>query len=230
MEANRLELLVQQVEAAESLLERMMGQVGALSCELKAMKQELSVLSDVVSYMNDEQEAILQDDAHELNDEHEAVMPNDVYDLSEEFNDITEEEVKLIETSEAIAAEQVSEPVVEPVVKSEVSPGMNVDEQLTVAERFGQEKQAGNLNEQFVTRFKTSLSRSMSLNDRFRFQRELFYGSQAEMNEALAVLEGCSSFSEAWDYVCHKLDSELVADENNKALLDFRHLLEVHFS
>ncbi|MDE7160250.1 MAG: hypothetical protein K2O24_05350 [Muribaculaceae bacterium] len=52
------------------------------------------------------------------------------------------------------------------------------------------------------------LRRHFSLNDRFRFSRELFGGSPARFDEILHVLDGMDSAAEAEAYLCDELGWE----------------------
>lgn len=59
--------------------------------------------------------------------------------------------------------------------------------------------------------------RSMfTINDLFKFRRELFGNSEADFNEVLTLVSGMSSYSEAeeyfYGYLCWPADSEPVAD------------------
>ena len=55
----------------------------------------------------------------------------------------------------------------------------------------------------------------MSLNDKFRFQREIFMGSAEEMNTILDALNECSTIDDAWSFIESQAwcdDSEIVAE------------------
>ena len=49
------------------------------------------------------------------------------------------------------------------------------------------------------------LRKAFSLNDRFRFRRELFGNSDAEMNDTLNLVEAMLNREEACDYFYHDL-------------------------
>ena len=72
----------------------------------------------------------------------------------------------------------------------------------------------------------TDLRRSISLNDSFRFARELFGGDAACMNEAISRLSELSSLDEALQL----LDALVQADENNMAYQDFVELLKKYYN
>ena len=65
----------------------------------------------------------------------------------------------------------------------------------------------------------------MSLNDKFRFQREIFMGSAEEMNKVFDTLNGFSTIEETWSFVNNQSwnnDSEIIAE--------FKEFIEKRFS
>ena len=78
-----------------------------------------------------------------------------------------------------------------------------------------------------AARIKTAgdLRRSISLNDSFRFSRELFGGSMEQMNNVLHQIGEMSSLDAALVF----LSSKIKVDEENEAMNDFVELLRKHF-
>ena len=76
-------------------------------------------------------------------------------------------------------------------------------------------------------RIKTAgdLRRSISLNDSFRFSRELFGGSMEQMNNVLHQIGEMSSLDAALVF----LSSKIKVDEENEAMNDFVELIRKHF-
>lgn len=72
----------------------------------------------------------------------------------------------------------------------------------------------------------TDLRRAISLNDSFRFVRELFGGDAGRMNAVVEQLGKASSLDEAME-IWH---SEAHLDEENEAVADFMELLRKYFS
>lgn len=72
----------------------------------------------------------------------------------------------------------------------------------------------------------TDLRHAISLNDSFRFTRELFNGDAARMNEVVRQLGGASSLDEAMAV----FTSTVQPDEENEAAADFIELLKKYFS
>lgn len=72
---------------------------------------------------------------------------------------------------------------------------------------------------------KTDLRHSISLNDSFRFTRELFGGDSEKMNRVVNAVDAMTSYDEAMSYV----KSEITLDEANDAAVDFIELLKKRF-
>ena len=70
------------------------------------------------------------------------------------------------------------------------------------------------------------LRHAISLNDSFRFVRELFAGDAARMNEVVRRLGEAPSLDKAMDIFV----SEVQPDEENEAAVDFMELLKKYFS
>lgn len=70
------------------------------------------------------------------------------------------------------------------------------------------------------------LRHAISLNDSFRFVRELFAGDAARMNEVVRRLGEAPSLDKAMDIFA----SEVHPDEENEAAADFMELLKKYFS
>lgn len=91
---------------------------------------------------------------------------------------------------------------------------------------FITEKPAVSLNEILEKRQLSDFRKALSLNDRFRFRRELFGGDETRMNETLGKMNEMSSYEEALDY----LHNELNWNIEDAAVADFLQLLEKRFS
>ena len=73
---------------------------------------------------------------------------------------------------------------------------------------------------------RTDLRHSISLNDSFRFTRELFRGDSERMNKIIRELDAMKSLDEAMAYVKNEVD----LDESNETALDFVELLKKRFN
>lgn len=72
----------------------------------------------------------------------------------------------------------------------------------------------------------TELYRSISLNDSFRFSRELFNGDTEQMNRVLQQIGEMSTYPAAVSF----LISKAKADEENEAMADLLELLKKYFN
>ena len=72
----------------------------------------------------------------------------------------------------------------------------------------------------------TDLRRSISLNDSFRFSRELFNGDSEQMNRVIEQISEMSSLDTAIAF----LYSNVNVDEENEAMIDFQELLKKYFN
>lgn len=70
------------------------------------------------------------------------------------------------------------------------------------------------------------LHKAFSLNDRYRFRRELFSNSELDWNDALNMVASMSSFDEAEDYFYN----DLGWDKNSEEVTDFMSVIKNHFS
>ena len=69
------------------------------------------------------------------------------------------------------------------------------------------------------------MHKALSLNDRFRFQRELFSNSKNDLNNALDLVNAMQSFDEAEEYFIR----DLGWDQDNEDVADFMGLVRRHF-
>ena len=69
------------------------------------------------------------------------------------------------------------------------------------------------------------LRKALSLNDRFRFRRELFGNSDIRMNETLALIDAMHSYDEAEDYILNDLHWDL----DNPEVAEFMKIVQKHF-
>ncbi|MDR0745227.1 MAG: hypothetical protein LBF17_01880 [Mediterranea sp.] len=79
------------------------------------------------------------------------------------------------------------------------------------------------LGEQFKSA--AELSKGLTLNDTFRFSRELFNGDKNEMNRVLQEISRMNSFTDVVSY----LSSQTAWDEESDAVKDFVELLKKYF-
>jgi len=70
------------------------------------------------------------------------------------------------------------------------------------------------------------IRKTMTLNDKFLFKRELFNGNEAELNDTLELLASMHSFDEATEYIY----DDLQWDSENPTVKDFMDIIKSYFS
>lgn len=81
------------------------------------------------------------------------------------------------------------------------------------------------LDEALQRSLSKDLSKAFSLNDRFRYRRELFSNSEMEMRNTLNMVEAMQSFTEAEDYFY----GDLEWDKESPEVMDFMTIIRNHF-
>jgi len=82
------------------------------------------------------------------------------------------------------------------------------------------------MNEQLEQRRLKDLTKSLTLNDRFRFQREFFENDTQKMLDVFSAINDTTSMEEALDY----LRGVCTVDEASDSYKDFCVMLDLHFS
>jgi hypothetical protein len=82
------------------------------------------------------------------------------------------------------------------------------------------------LSDTIAKKIYADFSKSLNLNHRFMFQRDLFRGNTEDMNKALAQLNTFHSLSEALDYLN---ENQAIQWESDSGMA-FRELLDKHFA
>ena len=130
--------------------------------------------------------------------------------------------------------EEVILPVEEPQQPEEIKGTVIADEQTKVQERTTNEKfssQIPTLNtiiasKRVERRFVQNLRKAINLNDRYRYQKELFGGSVDLMYKVIDKLDTMESLEEATAY----LQKEFAWNAESGTVIDFYLLLESRFS
>ena len=132
----------------------------------------------------------------------------------------------IIEKPEIIIEEKkVVQP--ETVIQAEViTPSAKPEKQAEVHHNsFTTEKQGVFLSDLLEKKNLSDFRKAFSLNDRFRFRRELFGGDEEKMNKAITDLNDIHSYEESVAY----LNNELKWNIEDEAVADFIKLLEKRF-
>lgn len=70
-----------------------------------------------------------------------------------------------------------------------------------------------------------SLASAFTLNDKYRYIREIFNGNEADFDDTIAVLDNMESFREAEDYIVN----DLMMDASNHDVAEFLDTLAANF-
>ena len=118
---------------------------------------------------------------------------------------------------EPVVEQPVAEPAVEPEPVAEVEPELEPDPDP--------DDQPLTLDEALQRDMTKALRQAFSLNDRYRYRRELFGNSDSVMNETLNLIEAMHSFDEAEDYFYNDLQWE----HDSPEVADFMVIIKNHF-
>ena len=143
-------------------------------------------------------------------------------DITVEFVDEPEPEAEQPVAEPAVepdpvAEEPIAEPVVEPEPEAEVEPELEPEPDP--------DDQPLTLDEALQRDMTKDLRQAFSLNDRYRYRRELFGNSDSVMNETLNLIEAMHSFDEAEDYFYKDLQWE----HDSPEVADFMVIIKNHF-
>lgn len=183
--------------------------------KIEQLREYTSCLPDVaVDEQFDEQEPVV-----ELEDETEYVLEAEP---EEEIEQDVEPEVEAepeIEEEPEPEPEEELEPEIVPEIEAEPEPEIikNVDETAPDA--------IITLDEAFIRNKAKDLKSAFSLNDTFRFRRELFGNSAADMNDAIDLVNAMNSYEEAEDYFINDLGWDAESDEVG----EFMEIIRNHF-
>lgn len=198
-------------------LERTLGsleeEVAYLRQQLEDLRQELETASEPEPVPAAVAEPSAEPEA-ESPLEPESVEPAEV---ESELEPSAEPE-PAVEPSSELESELEPEPEPEP------APDKTAPQSL--ADYYEQQRGQDTLQQSLGSRQFTDLQRSMSLNDRFRYQRELFEGDNALMNEVLTALADRPSYEEA----VSMLRVDFAWDEELPAVADFYAMLQQYYS
>lgn len=145
-----------------------------------------------------------------------------------EYDNEQEPMVELVLDDEP-TAEPTAEPDAEtPNVADEtedVEAEDNIEEETEANEKASDDNEPLRLDEKLQRSRSKDLKSAFSLNDTFRFRRELFGNSAAEMTDALHMVEAMHSFDEAEDYFYGDLGWDRESDD----VKEFMAIIKNHF-
>ncbi|MBO5664121.1 MAG: hypothetical protein J6R95_05010, partial [Bacteroidales bacterium] len=95
----------------------------------------------------------------------------------------------------------------------------------SLAERYEKKLSQKRLQNTLAAQLYADFSRALSLNDRFRYQRELFNNNREALSQLLAALDSMETWAEAEDYL-----SSYQWDEELPVVQEFYAMIEQHFN
>lgn len=174
----------------------------------------------------------------EVEPEEEAVVVEPIVEEAPEEEIAAEEEIA---TEEEIAADEeiVAEEELSEEEEADVEPVEEVGEEADTTEigddaepitaddfvNDEEDEEAMRLDEALQRNMSKDLRHAFSLNDRYRYRRELFGNSDSVMNDTLNLIDSMSTFDEAEDYFYNDLEWE----HDSPEVADFMVIIKNHF-
>ena len=195
LETSQIEMLRKQMEEHQALLQSIPNQVAAPMPEAPAKDVQIQETRQIVEVKPE----ILEEETAEPVEEpiQEPIQTEDIPQVRPEPERIVEETIQV----------QTQELVQEPVHKGN-------------SERSGLF-----LNDLLEKNNLSDFRKAFSLNDRFRFRRELFGGNEERMNKVISDLNNLHTYEDSVTY----LNNELKWNIEDEAVSDFIKLLEKRF-
>ena len=157
--------------------------------------------------------------------------PQPTHLIEQEPEPIADEPKPIIEESKPI--EEEVKPIAEEAKPVSAAPTPAAEEakpavshKETPAEPAVAKPQPNSLNDLLERQPLSDFRKAFSLNDRFRFRRELFSGSETLMNQVIADLNEIKSYEESIAYINKVLHGSV----EEEAMADFLQLIEKRFA
>ena len=151
----------------------------------------------------------------------EPTLPADDYDKEETWQHDNGEEFK-----EILSGFDYQEPPRIPVTDDQPAEAEQEEEPPVFSKPADdEEEQDLRVDEILHRNLSKDLRKAVSLNDHFRFRRELFSNSDPEMTETLNLVETMASYQEAEEYFYN----DLGWDPDNEDVADFMAIIKKHF-
>ena len=198
---------------------RMQERLEQLSEEISAVPVEASPSSSPVAEA--ENEAPIVEEQAPVIEENECPV---IEEPAVEENEATapgEDEPVIVQEPQTVVEETVIE---EPVVEDEMEEKEAEDESEDDESLLIEEPKAAVLGESI--KMAAGLRHSISLNDSFRFSREIFGGDPELMNRVIEQISVMSSYKTAVAFLASKVS----VNEENEAMTDFLELLKKYFN
>ena len=152
----------------------------------------------------------------EFNDELESEPESEAETEAE-----TEPEPEIESESIAMQGQEFSEDV----MPETLAESLAQERPDSLAERYEKQLAQKRLQNTLAAQRYADFSRALSLNDRFRYQRELFNNNREALSQLLAALDSMETWAEAEDYL-----SSYQWDEELSVVQEFYAMIEQHFN
>ena len=196
---------------------RMQERLEQLSEEISAVPVEAS--SSPVAEAESEV-PIVEEQAPVIEENEYPVIEEPVVEENEATASGEDEPVIVQETQTAVEETVMEEPVVEDEMEEKEAEDESEDDESLLIE----EPKAAVLGESI--KMAAGLRHSISLNDSFRFSREIFGGDLELMNRVIEQISVMSSYKTAVAFLASKVS----VNEENEAMADFLELLKKYFN
>lgn len=219
LDIRELETLVAGMRDAEVYPASFFGQTFDLTHKILNELHSLEAVQiEVLRKQMEEHQALIQSIPHSV------VVPVPPTPVPEKITlePVIEVPVVVAQVKETIVEIPEPELPVEEVVILNSAPvqPVEVSHKLTVPEKPGLF-----LNDLLEKKNLSDFRKAFSLNDRFRFRRELFGGDEGRMNKAISDLNDISSYEDSITYLNNKLNWNI----EDESVADFIRLLEKRF-
>ena len=198
---------------------RMQERLEQLSEEISAVPVEASP-SPVAEAETEAPIPIVEEQAPVIEEIEYPVIGEPVVEENEATASGEDEPVIVQETQTAVEETVMEEPVVEDEMEEKEAEDESEDDESLLIE----EPKAAVLGESI--KMAAGLRHSISLNDSFRFSREIFGGDPELMNRVIEQISVMSSYKTAVAFLASKVS----VNEENEAMADFLELLKKYFN
>lgn len=138
---------------------------------------------------------------------------------------IVEDDDITVEDSDTDEIKEPEDTAEDDMIEDEPEPIKETEPEDDIIDDDGDFLEPIKLDEALQRSLSKDLSKAFSLNDRFRYRRELFSNSEMEMRNTLNMVEAMQSFTEAEDYFY----GDLEWDKESPEVMDFMTIIRNHF-
>lgn len=198
----------------------------SVEATLDEAEAEIKIEIEPESEADDEPEAVLDEPESEpeleFNDELEAEPESETEAESEPESEIESESIAM-QGQEFAEGSKLE--IAEDAMPETLADVLNQERPDSLAERYEKQLAQKRLQNTLAAQRYADFSRALSLNDRFRYQRELFNNNREALSQLLAALDSMESWAEAEDYL-----SSYQWDEDLPVVQEFYAMIEQHFN